>query len=195
MFCQRRFLGHDNRNSGKGSTDVQKKIVAWKPLPPTEDPFLQKADIYKTQMRRSKLVLCASLIDRTPNLGGLCRTCEIFGVSTMVIGAMRYLDDSNFKSLSVTAEKWMNVEQVLPRHLEVYLNEMKSKGYRLVGIEQTANSKSLQDYKFQEKTLLFLGNEREGNFIGALNSMKFSIPVITGIDPESVSNDSRSFLL
>ena len=118
--------------------------------------------MYKKELRRGKLVLCASLIDRTPNLGGLCRTCEIFGVSTLVIGAMRYLDDPNFKSLSVTSEKWMNIEQVLPRHLEVYLKEMKGKGYRLVGIEQTTNSKSLEDYKFQEKTLLLLGNEREG---------------------------------
>ena len=108
------------------------------------------------------MILCASLIDRTPNLGGLCRTCEIFGVETLVIGAMRYLDDANFKCLSVTAEKWMNIEQVLPRHLKVYLEEMKNKGYRLVGIEQTANSKSLQDYEFQEKTILLLGNEREG---------------------------------
>jgi len=107
-------------------------------------------------------VFCASLIDRTPNLGGICRTCEIFGVSTLVIGAMRFLDDSSFKSLSVTAEKWINIEQVLPRHLEVYLKEMKDKGYRLVGVEQTANSITLEDYQFQEKTLLLLGNEREG---------------------------------
>ena len=148
-----------------GASDVQKKIIAWKPLPPTEDPFLQKADIFKKELRKSELVLCASLIDRTPNLGGLCRTSEIFGVSTLVIGAMRYLDDTNFKSLSVTAEKWINIEQVLPRHLEVYLKEMKDKGYRLVGIEQTANSKSLEDYKFHEKTLLLLGNEREGKHL------------------------------
>ena len=107
-------------------------------------------------------MFCASLIDRTPNLGGICRTCEIFGVSTLVIGAMRFLDDSSFKSLSVTAEKWINIEQVLPRHLEVYLKEMKDKGYRLVGVEQTANSITLEDYRFQEKTLLLLGNEREG---------------------------------
>lgn len=150
-------------NENIGLSDVQKKIVAWKPLPPTEDPFLQKSEMYKKEMQRGELVLCASLIDRTPNLGGLCRTCEIFGVRTLVIGAMRYLDDTNFKSLSVTAEKWINIEQVLPRHLDVYLMEMRSNGYRLVGIEQTANSKSLQEYEFQGKTLLLLGNEREGN--------------------------------
>ena len=113
-------------------------------------------------------MFCASLIDRTPNLGGICRSCEIFGVSTLVVGAMRFLDDSSFKSLSVTAEKWINIEQVLPRHLEVYLKEMKDKGYRLVGVEQTANSISLEDYQFQEKTLLLLGNEREGRLNLAL---------------------------
>ncbi len=142
--------------------DVQKKITAWKPLPPSDDPFLQKADMFKSESRQSKLILCASLIDRTPNLGGLCRTCEIFGVSTLTVGALRYLDDANFKSLSVSSEKWLDIQQVLPRHLPNYLKDMKVKGYRLVGIEQTANSKLLQDYEFQENTLLVLGNEREG---------------------------------
>jgi len=160
---EKKTLVEDSSKESKNSpSNVQKKIVAWKPLPPSDDPFLQKADLYKKELQRSKLVFCASLIDRTPNLGGICRTCEIFGVSTLVIGAMRFLDDSSFKSLSVTAEKWINIEQVLPRHLEVYLKEMKDKGYRLVGVEQTANSITLEDYQFQEKTLLLLGNEREG---------------------------------
>ena len=142
--------------------DLQKKITIWKPLPPSEDPFLQKADMFKSETRPNKLILCASLIDRTPNLGGLCRTCEIFGVSTLVVGAMRYVEDPNFRSLSVTSEKWLNIEQVMPRHVNLYLKDMKSKGYRLVGVEQTANSKMLQDYTFQEKTVLLLGNEKEG---------------------------------
>eukprot|EP00794_Sanderia_malayensis_P020218 gene20218-22194_t len=142
--------------------DVQKKITTFKSLPPTDDPFLQKADMFKSQSKQNKLILCASLIDRVPNLGGLCRTCEIFGVSTLTVGALRYLDDSSFKSLSVSAEKWLNIEQVLPRHLTGYLQRVKAKGYRLVGVEQTANSKQLQNYEFQDNILLLLGSEREG---------------------------------
>lgn len=38
-----------------------------------------------------------------------------------------------------------------------FLQVKKSEGYCIVGVEQTANSQSLQDYQFPEKTLLLLG--------------------------------------
>lgn len=38
-----------------------------------------------------------------------------------------------------------------------FLQLKKSEGYCIVGVEQTANSQSLQDYQFPEKTLLLLG--------------------------------------
>lgn len=41
--------------------------------------------------------------------------------------------------------------------LSDFLQVKKSEGYCIVGVEQTANSRSLQDYQFPEKTLLLLG--------------------------------------
>ncbi|KAI4897079.1 hypothetical protein NFI96_000647 [Prochilodus magdalenae] len=51
---------------------------------------------------------------------------------------------------------------VKPAELTDFLQVKKREGYCIVGVEQTANSQSLQDYRFPEKTLLLLGNEREG---------------------------------
>lgn len=45
---------------------------------------------------------------------GLCRTCEVFGVSKFIIGSMRYLEDKTFEMLSVTSHKWINIEEVEP---------------------------------------------------------------------------------
>ena len=56
------------------------------------------------------LILVATLIDKGTNLGGLCRTCEIFNVKELVIGNIRYIEDKQFQSLSVTAEKWLNIK-------------------------------------------------------------------------------------
>jgi tRNA guanosine-2'-O-methyltransferase len=58
------------------------------------------------------LVVVASLIDKAPNLGGLSRTCEIFGASELIIGNTKIVDDPSFQSLSVTAEKWINLSEV-----------------------------------------------------------------------------------
>ena len=51
------------------------------------------------------LTVVASLIDKVPNLGGLCRSCEIFGVGSYVIGSKKYCDDKEFQHLSVTSDR------------------------------------------------------------------------------------------
>lgn len=54
----------------------------------------------------------------------------------------------------------MCAPQVKPVELSGFLQAKKSEGYCIVGVEQTANSHSLQDYSFPEKTLLLLGYDR-----------------------------------
>ncbi|CAF1646271.1 unnamed protein product [Adineta ricciae] len=39
---------------------------------------------------------------------------------------------------------------------------MQAQGYTIVAVEQTVNSQNLYEFQFPEKTLLLLGNEREG---------------------------------
>lgn len=43
---------------------------------------------------------------------GLCRTCEIFGVSQVVLNSTNIIEDSQFQALSVSAEKWVPIIQV-----------------------------------------------------------------------------------
>lgn len=47
--------------------------------------------------------------------------------------------------------------QVKPMDLAGFLQMKQREGYSIIGVEQTANSQSLQSYKFPEKTLLLLG--------------------------------------
>ena len=148
----------------KHLVDMQKKIMPWNILPASDDTVLQSEFANKKESRTSQLILCAVLVDKIPNLGGLCRTAEIFGVRKLLLGSHRYLSDPVFKSLSVSAEKWVDIEQVMPIKLVSYLTEIKSEGYHLIGVEQTANSKMIGQYKFPEKTVLVLGNEKKGNY-------------------------------
>ncbi|XP_076022350.1 tRNA (guanosine(18)-2'-O)-methyltransferase TARBP1 [Genypterus blacodes] len=145
--------------------EVQKKITPWRLGIQEQEPELQLV----TQERAARLgklhgalVVVASLIDKPTNLGGLCRTCEIFGASALVLDNLRHVNDKLFQSLSVSSELWLPLLEVKPAELTAFLQVKKSEGYCIVGVEQTANSQSLQDYQFPEKTLLLLGNEREG---------------------------------
>ena len=106
--------------------------------------------------------MCASLIDKIPNLAGLARTSEIMNANSLVINNKSICDLDEFKGVSVTSEKWLPIFEVQEKDLYNWLELQKSKGYVILGLEQTANSKMLHEYKFPSKCVLLLGKEKEG---------------------------------
>jgi tRNA G18 (ribose-2'-O)-methylase SpoU len=52
--------------------------------------------------------------------------------------------------------------EVPETELLAYMQDLKSEGYTLLGVEQTANSKNLISYNFPERCALLLGKEKEG---------------------------------
>ncbi len=67
-----------------------------------------------------------------------------------------------FKGVSVTSEKWLPMYEVQEKDLYNYLLFQKSNGYKILGLEQTANSKMLHQYDFPSKCVMLLGKEKEG---------------------------------
>ncbi|XP_078052515.1 tRNA (guanosine(18)-2'-O)-methyltransferase TARBP1 isoform X2 [Augochlora pura] len=108
------------------------------------------------------IIVVACLIDRKQNLGGLARTCEIFNVKELVIANLSQIRDKDFQNLSVSAENWINIREVKPHELSKYLLGKRYEGWSLIGVEQTVNSVSLLNMKFKKKTVLVLGNEKDG---------------------------------
>ncbi|GAA5797284.1 hypothetical protein HPULCUR_002665 [Helicostylum pulchrum] len=139
---------------------IQKKIMPWEMMLET-DMDLTKNLVQKNR-RRNDLIVVASLIDRTPNLAGLCRTCEIFNASTLVVPTLKIKEDIGFTSISVASEKWMPMIEVTENDVAAYLQQKKEQGYTLCGLEQTTTSATLGDYEFPEKCVLLLGKERQG---------------------------------
>ncbi|XP_038214635.1 uncharacterized protein LOC119834363 [Zerene cesonia] len=145
----------DNVRDGIGT--IQKKYIPWKNMSDIDVPDMKRTE------SNSELIVVASLIDKLPNLGGMARTSEVFGVQTYVIDSLRHLQDRQFQGLSVSAERWVNVVEVRPgQPLKDYLTSKKAEGYTIVAAEQTSSSIPLQSYKFPRKTLLLLGHEKEG---------------------------------
>ncbi|XP_011309831.1 uncharacterized protein [Fopius arisanus] len=137
-------------------TDIQKKIM---PSTSGSTPLTTRQ---KFMINDTGLIVIASLIEGLPNLGGLARTAEIFCARELVLSSKRYIENKDFQSLSVTAEKWITISEVKAHELRDYLLEKRSMGWILVGAEQTVNSINLIDMKFNEKTILLLGNEKNG---------------------------------
>jgi tRNA G18 (ribose-2'-O)-methylase SpoU len=164
-----------NAAAASGALTVQRKIDTTALL--LEDaalPAAMRADfdaarrgdtLNARQRPRQPLIMCASLVDKTPNLAGLARTCEIFNAQKLVVPNIRLAQqDATFATVSATAHKWMPLEEVRPQgdDLRQALLRWKSEGYTIVAVEQTASSVSLADYTLPRKMVLVLGREKEG---------------------------------
>ncbi|XP_053768390.1 probable methyltransferase TARBP1 isoform X2 [Desmodus rotundus] len=158
--------------------DVQKKIIPWKSNLPDSDLELVFQDrASRLGKSTGRLIVVASLIDKPTNLGGLCRTCEVFGASVLVVGNLQCVHDKQFQHLSVSAEQWLPLVEVKPAQLPDYLQQQKAQGYTVIGVEQTARSADLTQYCFPEKSLLLLGNEREGIPVSLIQQLDVCVEI------------------
>ncbi|KAI5959437.1 hypothetical protein KGF57_002075 [Candida theae] len=137
---------------------LQTKSGAWNAVMDTEDASNTGKDLI-----RSDLIVVASLVDKPPNLGGICRLSDVLGAGLLTIHDMAISKHPQFKNVAVTADQWMPMVEVTPDNVRDYLLEKKREGYTLIGLEQTDQSVELNnELKFPKKSLILLGREREG---------------------------------
>uniref|UniRef100_A0A0L0P2E5 tRNA/rRNA methyltransferase SpoU type domain-containing protein n=1 Tax=Candidozyma auris TaxID=498019 RepID=A0A0L0P2E5_CANAR len=114
-------------------------------------------------VKRSDLIVVASLVSKAPNLGGICRLCDVLGAGLMTIFDMKMTKNAQFRNVAVTADCWMPMKEVPPSDVRDYLREKKMEGYTLIGLEQTDKSVVLNsELEFPKKSLILLGREKEG---------------------------------
>jgi tRNA guanosine-2'-O-methyltransferase len=124
--------------------------------------------------RPSSVILVASLIDNPTNLGGLSRISESFGLEALYINDVKKVAHKDFKATSVTSEKHLPIRELRIHGVPSFLIDAKTKGYEVVGIEQTDRSGILgeegeadkMDTKglglLPKKCVLVLGSEKGG---------------------------------
>lgn len=112
---------------------------------------------------RSDLIVVSSLVDKAPNLGGICRLCDVLGAGLLTLDDITIKNHRDFKNVAVTADLWMPMLEVKQENIKNYLQEKKREGYTLIGLEQTDKSVELNyEVKFPKKSLILLGKEKEG---------------------------------
>ena len=85
-------------------------------------------------------------------------------METLLLGDKTVADSHDFKGIAVSSAAWLRIEEVKESHVLQYLRTMRSKGYLVVGLEQSDGSQSLKDCQLPSpcKCVLLLGKEREG---------------------------------
>ncbi|CAN0133658.1 unnamed protein product [Ectocarpus sp. 4 AP-2014] len=132
---------------GGDSSHIQQKIIPWDTLDLTVASATSASLEQSTAAGRVRqpVVMCASLVDKVPNIAGLARTSEIFAATKLLVPDLRVIKNPAFTKISTGAEQWLPVEEVGEEQLVAWLRRVKKRragggGHVLVGIEQTNNS-------------------------------------------------------
>ncbi|KAH0571613.1 putative methyltransferase [Spironucleus salmonicida] len=112
--------------------------------------------------KKFSLIPVCSLLDNSVNLGGICRTSEIFGAEKMIIGDLKLCEHSVFRGSAVTADQHIVIEEWRVEELQEKLKSLKEAGYCVIALEQCSGSVSLDQFKFPSKCAIVLGNETTG---------------------------------
>lgn len=104
---------------------------------------------------RELLVVCAPLRSNV-NLSRIARAASCCGLERIVCTGPAKLERKIARDGADTLV--IETHRTLPPVLE----ELRREGYRLVGLEQTTDSRDLHDYSFARRTALVVGNERSG---------------------------------
>ena len=104
---------------------------------------------------RELVVACAPFKSNI-NLSRIVRVAGCCGVGRVIAcGSPKIID-------KIARDGADTVAIEIHRSLEPVLKSLRADGYRLVGLEQTTNSRSLIDFPFVPRSVLVVGNERLG---------------------------------
>jgi tRNA G18 (ribose-2'-O)-methylase SpoU len=104
---------------------------------------------------REIVVVCAPLRSNI-NLSRIARAAGCCGITRLICCGPGRLD----RKIARDAADTLQIES--HRTLEPVLKKLREENYRLVGLEQTSNSRDLHHYEFERRTALVIGNERTG---------------------------------
>jgi tRNA G18 (ribose-2'-O)-methylase SpoU len=116
--------------------------VRHKPPTPLEQP-------------RPLIVACPQL-NSNVNLSRIVRMLGCCGVTKLIVCGKNKIDPKIARDAAQTVQ--IEARGSLPP----VLKRLAQEGYRIVGLEQTTRSHNLLDYRFERRTVLVLGSERQG---------------------------------
>jgi tRNA G18 (ribose-2'-O)-methylase SpoU len=123
----------------------------------TTDRFEHQRHKPPTALDRAReLVLCCAPMRSNVNLSNIVRTAGCCGLTRLIACGNPKID----KTIARDGADQVRIEP--HRTLPPVLKDLKAQGYILVGLEQTTNSVSLHDFRFERRTALVIGNERLG---------------------------------
>jgi tRNA G18 (ribose-2'-O)-methylase SpoU len=121
--------------------------------------------------RPRELVIACAPINSHVNLSRILRAAGCCGISRVIACGNASID----KKIARDGADQVTLE--VHRSLPPVLKRLREEGYVLVGLEQTTNSQSLYDYRFERRSVIVLGNERLGLTDEELRDLRATVEI------------------
>lgn len=106
----------------------------------------------------SKNIICLENVSDPGNFGTIVRTANAFGIKDIL--TINCVDKYNSKVLRATMGAMFRTN-IVDCEIEK-IKELQKDGYRLISTTLSENSKILEDFKFDGKNIVVMGNEANG---------------------------------
>lgn len=149
---------------------------------------------YQHEKNKFPIKIILDNVDDGINVGSIFRLADGFGVSEICLcGSTPSVENKTFKKTSRSTQNYVEHSQY-EKTIDC-INKLKEEEYKIIAIEITSNSSSLQNYNFvNEKVAIVLGNEKHGVSEEILNvvddtlhvdmygnNSSFNVATVTGI--------------
>jgi 23S rRNA (guanosine2251-2'-O)-methyltransferase len=137
-----------------------------------------------------RIILVVHNVRSAHNVGALLRTADGLGIYKVTLSGytpypaaaeddrLPHIAQKTNRSIQKTAlgaetsVVWEKIDNI-----QDYLNHLRSEGYQIAALEQTAASQNLPDFKPPNKLALVVGNEIEGLDTELLNSINIRLQI------------------
>ena len=116
----------------------------------------------------NRTIVLGALVGKLPNIAGLTRTSELFGVEQLYFSqATSSLIKRGYKmyeGTAASANHHLEFTSIPKDEIHLELQKLKQNGYQVIGLEQSAKSVQIQDFTFPKdgKVVFLLGMEKQG---------------------------------
>ena len=126
------------------------------------DRQLKHSEIKNLSKKHRVIVICDDIIS-PENVGLIFRLCEAMSLEKLVLGGKTPLPVSE-KVVRTARSTIKYVNYIHVDSIPSFLKELKTGGYKIIGLEITDKSVPLRDYAFNhwEKIALVIGSENHG---------------------------------
>ena len=121
-------------------------------------------DHYSSKFEKNQfaIILVTDNVTRPANVGSIFRIVDAFGIEKLILGGSAIELNRKVWNTSRATEKVIEFEQI--ENSQDVIKNLKKKGYYVICLEITENSKSITEIQLEnpQKIVLVVGSERYG---------------------------------